>query len=226
MMKHRHLILLAAAALTVGCAKDAAMNRAEADRTQADRDAALPAKEPPINANTRFAAGQMAEGGGDYVNALAQYQAALKADPKHQPTLFFLALLYSRQRQFTSAIETWNRYIVATNGAAAGYSNLAFCYECAGHPADAEAAYRTGVAKDPKSQPCRVNYGLMLARQGRITEATEQLSAVLTTAEVHYDLASLYELQGKKVAAREEYRKALESDPNLRDAQLRLAALD
>jgi tetratricopeptide (TPR) repeat protein len=220
------VILLGTAALMVGCAKDGAINRGDADRVQADRDAALPAKEPAINADTRFAAGQLAESSGDFANALTQYQAALKANPNHEPALFSLALLYSRQRQFSSAIETWNRYITATHFAAAGYSNLGFCYECAKRPADAETAYRKGIAKDPKNQPCRVNYGLMLARQGKLPEATAQLAAVLTPGEVHYDLASVFELQGKKDAARDEYRKALAADPNMSDAQSRLAALE
>ena len=212
--------------MMVGCAKDGATTRAEADSVQAERDAALPAKEPAINADTRFAAGQLAESSGDFGNALKQYQAALKSNPNHQGALFCLAILYSRQRQFDPAIETWNRYITATHNAAGGYSNLGFCYECAKRPADAEKAYQTGIARDPKSQPCRVNYGLMLARQGKLSQASEQLAAVLKPAEVHYDIASILELQGKKDAARDEYRKSLQADPNMTDAQTRLAALD
>jgi tetratricopeptide (TPR) repeat protein len=225
-MSTRYYLIVLSAVLLIGCAKDQGINRAEADRVQADRDAALPAKEPPISANTRFVAAVLAEDTNDLPNAIKQYQAALQADPKHVPSIFGLAVIYSRQRQFPKAIDLWNRYIAATNGNATGYSNLGFCYESAGRPADAESAYRQGIVKDPRNQACRVNYGLMLAHQGKTAEATEQLSAVLTPAEVHYDLASVYESQGKKTAARDEYREALTLDPSLSDAKTRLAAIE
>jgi tetratricopeptide (TPR) repeat protein len=51
------------------------------------------------------------------------------------------------------------------------------------------------------------------------------LQAVLTPAEVHYNLASVLEHQNRKEAAKAEYRKAIELDPNLVDAQTRLSAL-
>ena len=56
---------------------------------------------------------------------------------------------------------------------------------------EAETAYLRGIERDPKNVPCRTNYGLMLARLGRTAEGTLQLQAVLTPAEVHYNLASV-----------------------------------
>ena len=65
----------------------------------------------------------------------------------------------------------------------------------------------------------------MLARRGRINEATLQFQAVLSPAQVHYNLGSVYELQGRKQQAKAEYRKAAELDPNLSDARTKLATL-
>jgi Flp pilus assembly protein TadD len=70
-----------------------------------------------------------------------------------------------------------------------------------------------------------VNYGLMLARQNRIGEATIQLQSVLTPAEVHYNLGSVYEWQGKKDRARVEFRKAIDLDPAFTEAETRLSAI-
>ena len=66
----------------------------------------------------------------------------------------------------------------------------------------------------------------MLARAGRLGEATSQLEAVLTPAEVHYNLASVFESEGKKPAARLEYQKALDLDPDMSDAKVRIAGLE
>jgi Tfp pilus assembly protein PilF len=116
--------------------------------------------------------------------------------------------------------------VKATDGSAGAYSNLGFCHELAGNPAEAEAAYKKGIAKDPKNEPCRVNYGLMLARAGRTSDAVAQLQAVLKPEEVAYNVASVYEQQGKRELAREQYRKALAIDPEFKDAKARLSKLE
>src|SRR5206468_3325539 len=89
----------------------------------------------------------------------------------------------------------------------------------------AEEIFKKGIDRDPKCVPCRMNYGLMLARLGRTSEATLQLQTVLKPAEVHYNLASVYEQLHRTEEARMEYQKALKEDPNFRDAKVRLAAL-
>ena len=182
-------------------------------------------EDPPLKANTHFAAGQLAEARGDLSTAVEQYWKAVKLQPKCKDALFRLGIVYTRLEHYPDAIVAWKEYVKATDGDAAGYSNLGFCSELAGKHNDAESAYRKGIEKDPANNPCRVNYGLMLARDCRIGEATIQLQAVLTPAEVHYNIASIYEHQGKKESARVEYRKALTLEPDFADAQVRLSLL-
>jgi tetratricopeptide (TPR) repeat protein len=182
-------------------------------------------EDPPIKARTHFAAGQLAEDQKDFNRAVEQYWAAVKIDPKYKAALYRLGVVYCMLQHYPDAVVAWKLYIKATDGDATGYSNLGFCHELAGHYADAEEAYRHGIEKEPQSNPCRVNYGLMLARANRITEAMIQLQAVLTPAEVHYNLASVFEQQGLKERARVEYRKALTLDPGMADAEVRLSVL-
>lgn len=204
------------------------------DRRPAQSDAAMvapasqldDAKEPAINARTRFAAGQLAESQGNIAAAIKQYEEAIKIDAQFHPALYRLGLTQTKARQFSAAIATWKRYLEVTGPSAGAYSNLGFCYELAGKRADAEAAYTRGIAADPANEPCRVNYGLMLARAGRIVDATAQLQAVLTPAEVAYNLASVYEQQGNKEQAKAHYRKALALDAEFKDARERLAKLE
>jgi tetratricopeptide (TPR) repeat protein len=223
------IIILAAGVGLAGCTSQdrdlSSLGGKQGSSLNSDRSHFDSEKDPPINADTRVAAGQLAESQGNLQGALQQYKEALRLDPNNQGALFRLGSLYTQLKMFGDAVETWQRYIKATGGSAASYNNLAYCHELAGRSADAEAAYKLAVARDPSDQASRVNYGLMLARLGRVTDATIQLQAALKPGEVHYNLGSIFEQQGKIDQARAEYEKAIMLDPSLRDAKARLAAI-
>jgi tetratricopeptide (TPR) repeat protein len=229
MSKRTKLFLLAGvlATFSTGCSNQpsAAMSRSDADKLKNEKTKAEMIQDRPLSSDSHFAAGQVAETQGDTLRAIEQYKFALKLDPKHAGSLFRLGIIYSTQQMYTEAVETWTRYVQVTHNSASGYSNLGLSLELAGRASEAEAAYKAGIVRDPNNEPCRVNYGLMLARNGRINEATAELQAVLTPAEVHYNLASVLELQGHKDQAKVEFRKSIEIDPDMRDAKARLASL-
>jgi tetratricopeptide (TPR) repeat protein len=209
-----------------GGALTGGMNAERANEIQKQKNAFETAEDPPVNADTHFAAAQLAESQGDFTNAVKQYQEALKVDPKHKRAIYRMAVCQSQLKKFPEAVATWKKYIELTGTEAKGYSNLGFCYELAGDTDLAESSYLRGIEKESKNVACRTNYGLMLARLGRTTEATLQLQAVLTPAEVHYNLASVLEHQGRREAAKGEYRRALDLDPRFQDARDRLTALE
>ena len=183
-------------------------------------------KTPDINADTQFAAGQLAETQGNPVGALERYEAALKENPKHEKSIFRSAIVYTQLKEYDKAVDRWEKYIKLTHGQAQGYSNLALTYELAGNLAAAETSYKRGLSKEPASEGCRVNYGLMLARAGRVSEAREQLGRALKPEEVAYNLGSVFEGQGNKTDARAQYQEALRIKPDMTDAKTRLAALN
>jgi len=226
-------VLVLAAAGLVGCANNnsnqqpqSGVNNPDLQKLRAERDKFETSEDPTVTPDTLFAAGQLAESRGDYDNAAALYEKCLKQNPDHSLALFRMALLQTRAKQFNQAVALWNRYVEVTKGSATGYSNLALCLELSGKSTEAEAAYKAGIAADAKNQPCHVNYGLMLARQQRLAEAMTQLQAVLTPAESHYNVASVFEAQKRPEQAKQEYMKALQLDPDLVDAKTRLAALE
>jgi tetratricopeptide (TPR) repeat protein len=183
-------------------------------------------KPPTVTADVRFAAGQLAESRGDIPGAEHQYFKALDLNPNHLPSLFQLAVIYASQKDYQKSIETWKRYIAASGDQGFGYGNLGFCYELAGMPNRAEDSYKKGIDKDPKNGSCRTNYGIFLARQGKIQEAVRMWDPVLSDAQIHYNLASVFQSNGRKAEAKSEYQKALDADPTLVDARARLAELD
>jgi len=222
-MTKRSLLILSAVLLS-GC---------KSDGPKATGPTAIPAdakfteaKDPPINADTRYATGQLAESAEKWDYAINQYQEALKTDPKHAPSLYRLGVLYSQQKQYDLAIMAWQKYILATNDSANGWGNLGFCYQLSGDLEKAEWAYKKGIDLEAKNQICRINYGLMLAQIGKTNEALANFQAVLTPAAAHYNLGSVYEQQKKIAQAKLEYVRALELDPTFFDAQQRLASLE
>jgi tetratricopeptide (TPR) repeat protein len=177
------------------------------------------------NANTHFAAGQLAEAQGDLGDAMDQYKFAIRIDPNNTNAMFRLGVIYTGLRQYTTAIAMWKQYVKATNNSATGYSNLAFCEELAGRPEWAETDYQRGITKDPTNESCRINYGYMLARHHRMNEAYLQFAAVLPAAQAHYNLGTVYEAETRKEEAKAEYKKAAELDPDMTDAAQKLAML-
>lgn len=234
-------VALLAAALLAGCSgasrgetaaggptHDPAWQRLHASKKQAlkPQNKFEASKDPAITAATYYASGQLAESRSLYTQAADQYRKALKLEPKHQASMYRLGVTYAVLKRYPDALDVWERYLKVTGESAEAYSNLGFCYELSGQPAQAEAAYLKGIGRDAKNAACRVNYGLMLARQNKTNEATLQLQAVLSKPEVHYNLASVYETQGRKEQAKLEYQKALQLAPEFKDAQARLDALD
>ena len=216
-----------AAALLAGCAQDrrgpgarVALGQPLAPASEFEK-----ARNVPITADTHFAAAQLAESQDQLERAIEQYRNALRKDPKHRQAMFRLGVAYTKCKQYDRAVGVWQKYIDVTGGDPTALANLGFCYELAGRGDEAETAYLRGIRRDPRNGPCRVNYGLLLARRGRFNEAALQLQSVLSAAEVHYNIASVYEWMGRKEQAKVEYRKALNLDPKMSDAQARLDAM-
>jgi tetratricopeptide (TPR) repeat protein len=202
------------------------MSDADAQQLEANHSEIKDAAAPKLNADTHYATGQLAESSNALDAAVREYNAALKIDPHHLPSMFRLGVVYAEAKHFDESINAWQNYLKATDYSAAGYGNLGFCYELDGRPDLAEAMYKKGLEKDDLNLLCRTNYGLMLAHHNHIPEAMQMWQPVLTPAEMHYNLASVYEAMGHNREARIEYQRAIDLDPKFHDAKTRMAQLD
>lgn len=228
----RWSIAVSVGTLIVGCTEPrnasgpvSSLDSGEAAEMNASRAKFEQTKDPPVSAQTRFAAGQLAESQGSVQQAIRQYREAVKADPSHAPSWYRLGMLYTQGQMFPDAIAAWERYAETSGNRAGGYNNLALCFEQAGKLDEADATFRKGLEADTKSEVLNVNYGLFLARRGDTEPALERLKQVLRPADAHYNLASVYEQQGAVAKAKAEYRRALELDPKLHDAKAKLMDL-
>lgn len=194
---------------------------AELNASRSTFDSATP---PPIKPQTHLAAGRLAESRGDLTQAASQYRRALRQNPDDLEALFRLGTLLSKQSS-PDAPKVWQQYVEATGGSATAWANLGFSHELLGSPQEAEKAYRRGIASDSDNASCRVNYGLLLARQGEIEDASDQLMAALPPEEAWYNIGSVSERQGEAATAISAYRKALTHQPEFAAAQQRLDSI-
>ncbi len=197
-------------------------------------------QEPNVTADTYFAAGQFHETSTSSTagrgqprgaveaqrqarlqrgKAVEQYEKAITLDPQHAPSLFRLAVIHTEEGEFDEAIALWERYVHATDGAAAAWVNLAICQEAGDEPKDAEASYRHAISVDPAHETARVNLGMLLARDGRLQEAASQLANVLEPAGVHWHLAHALARRGDQTAADRHFRAAASLDARYQRAE-------
>ena len=226
--KHAILAAAAAALFAAGCGGgsgvQARRNMPALQPEQVEPDA-FDRGQTDVTAATHFAAGQFAETQGKLAEAEQQYAQAVDLDPRHEPALYRLGVLQTRRGDHAAARKTWNQYVTATDGSADAYGALGYCLELSGDPLGAETAYRKGVDADADHQGVRVNYGLLLARQGRDGEATEHLAIALPMPAVLYNIGVIHERDGDTAAAIDCYREALDLKPDFRQARQRLLAL-
>jgi Flp pilus assembly protein TadD len=230
-MKKAALIFLGLATVMGGCSSGgnnhsiSGLTPNQANKMSSSHAQITEAKIPQVNNDTRLAAGQLAEAQGNYSAAIAQYQAVLENDPKNLSAQFRLGVIYTQLKHFDDAVTIWQTYLKTSGNCAIGYSNLGFCYELWGKSDKAENAYKAGLAREPDNTVCKNNYALFLARQDRIEEAAKVWRTFLSEAEVHYNIASVYQMTGRRPLARDEYHEALRLNPYLKDAETRLAEL-
>ena len=89
---------------TIGCSSSKHEEKAslrgvstkQAAEMEARRNTFESSEDPPLTADTRFAAGQLAENQGATANAITQYTEATKLDARHQNSWYRLGVLHAQ----------------------------------------------------------------------------------------------------------------------------------
>jgi Tfp pilus assembly protein PilF len=105
--------------------------------------------------------------------------------------------------------------------------NYGFSLYLQGRHAEAEAALRQALARQPENATAHNNLGLVLARTGRPAEALAEFRrAGCNDADAHINLAAGLTFQKALPEARAEYERALAMDPSSAVAKKGLRDLD
>ncbi len=125
-------------------------------------------------------------------DAMAYYQAALRATPGHHRARNGLAALYADQGKLDEAISLWQSLTAEASGPdhAYLYSNLGYAYALDGKLAEAEAALQKACVMDPLNARAWDHLGTVLERQGQHQRAKKMFLQAATLR--GHDLKSDY----------------------------------
>lgn len=105
-----------------------------------------------------------------------QSQSAVPAEPQSLPTPVAEAESAIAQSDWKSAEDKLIPYIAAHPDDHRALFDAGYAADAQNHPDDAISLYRRAIAADPKSFEAHISLGLLLARQGKTTEARPELA--------------------------------------------------
>jgi len=180
---------------------------------------------PASSAKVNLSMAQVMEGNGHAAEAAFHYEKARQSDPTLHVAAR-LARLYDRLGDAPHALAEYQRALKENPKDADVLASLGYFYYTRGQWAEAEENLRHALTLNAKHQRAWVNLGLTLGEQGQYAESLEAFRKAVSEGEAHSNLAFLLTTQGKREEAKQEYRRALELEPNLAIARRALEKLE
>lgn len=154
---------------------------------------------------------------GDYAEAIAAAQTAIRLDPRFVNGFFALGSAYLEQGKLDLAIVTFLDVLRRMPEYADVYNGLAGAYLRKGKLAEAAAALQENLRLDPDNFRALVNLAAIKSYQGRDTEALADLRRAVElgggSPDVLFNLAVAYARAGNVDRAMVTYRQVLEMNP-------------
>jgi Tfp pilus assembly protein PilF len=235
MRRHRRWGLLLGLLPLVGCAAaqpgewDAKFQMpamqgsfASAATTAAPDKSELP---PAQAAEACLATARQLEKNGFEAQAILQYEKARHYNSK-APVARRLAVLYDRQGDHQRALHEYNQALQAQPKDADLLNDIGYYYYQRQDWPRAEKHFRQALDSNPKHPRAWVNLGLTLGQQEHYEASYEAFAKAITPAEAHCNVGVLLAQHGKDDQAKMAFRKALDLEPNLKQAQAVLSRLD
>lgn len=162
----------------------------------------------PNSAPADMLAGEALDQMGDNAGALAQFEAAVKANPKEPNVHFGLAYLLMTQKRFQDAIPEYQAELENDPSHTQARVFLADCYIHVENDAKAQPELERALREDPSIELAHLDLGIILASQKHNEAALAQFQQAIKLdpkdADPHWRLARLYQAMGQTDKARAE----------------------
>jgi len=153
---------------------------------------------------------------GLYEAAQAEYDGAIRLDPKRADAFGGRGLLRDLQGDGgEAALEDLRTAIKIDPEQPAFYNNLGFALFVRGRYPEAIAAYREGLRRSPDQHRMRNNLGLAYGRLGHFNRAKREFERGGSRAAARNNLGYAYEQSGDRASACQCYREAAQLAPSL-----------
>lgn len=160
------------------------------------------------SAEADMLAGEALDAMRDDAGALAQFEAAEKANPKEPFVHFAVGYLLLMQKRFSEAIPEFQADLGDDPAHAQARVLLADCYIHLEDNQHAQVELERALRDDPTSEPGHLDLGIIYAAQGRNEDALAQYREAIklnpNDADPHWRLARLYQATGQADKARAE----------------------
>jgi Tfp pilus assembly protein PilF len=144
-------------------------------------------------------------------------------------THFNSGVAFYNQKEFSKAIQAYQKVIELDPTYVEAYNNLGITYQTMGDGKSAFGAYQKATEINPRYEKGYNNLGLLFLLEGRYEEALEVFQKALAInsnhIESHINLGILFKKKGQWENAIESYQKALAIDPLHRETHYNMALL-
>jgi protein O-mannosyl-transferase len=156
--------------------------------------------------------------GGRLDEALREFQAALRLNPKYIDAHNNLGVLYSKQGRLDEALNEFQTVVKLSPDFAMGRYNVGTVYGKQGRLDEALNEFQAALRLNPKYIEAHNQIGMLYSNQGRPDEALREFQAALRLnpkyIEAHNNLGVLYSNQGRLDEALSEFQTVVRLSPD------------
>ena len=185
----------------------------------------LSSKPKKVDAGLYVAAARVLENQGKFDRAEEHYKKALKVDENSLIALLSYARLHDRQANLVRATQLYQRAVSAHPNEAKAFNDLGLCYARRGMIKPSIDALTKAVSLQPDRQLYRNNLARRLVAADRVRDAYTHLLVAFGEGRAHYNLGVFLYERNDTPQAIEHFRKAIQFDPSLIQAQDMLVRL-